>query len=56
MASSSKQKFSEPDAKKMADEWETRIRRLVNHDDEEAFKSDQRVLYEKLVSPSFNFN
>ena len=40
----------------MADDWEARIRRLVNDDDQEAFKNDQRVLYEKLVSPSFNFN
>ena len=56
MASSSKQKFSEPEAQKMADDWEARIRRLVNDDDQEAFKNDQRVLYEKLVSPSFNFN
>lgn len=56
MASSSKQKFSEPEAQKMADDWEARIRRLVNDDDQEAFKNDQPVLYEKLVSPSFNFN
>ena len=56
MTSSSKQKLSERDAQRMADDWEALIRRLVNNDDQEAFKNDQCVLYEKLVSPSFNFN
>ncbi len=50
MASSSKPTVSQVEANSLADDWEARVRRFIDNDDEAGFLKDQPVLFKKLVS------
>ena len=42
-------------AKKLADVWEARIRRLIANDDAATFLKSQKELYTDLVSSKYSF-